>query len=508
MERLLLEAERPVNLNEVRNLRHLIAQTIQAEVSCPSINQQILLCLSEAATNLAQHATPEATRMIVRFYHNHSGWWLKLLDNGSSWNPVEHSPANTLTNFNDHEQGRGVALLHSQCSRLEYKSGNSESFNQLILFWKRPKLTSRPTILIVEDDNALRRLYQAYLTESFNVKTAADGPEALKQLKHNTIDLILSDIRMPQMTGLTLREHLSQHRNTNLIPFIFLTGADNTNIQHQAMSLGIDDYLVKPVDKNKLIHTIFRILGRSQQIYRQLTNRINQRISSALTPKLPKQSHGWRIQVGSRNTGIGGGDLLLHQNNQQGLLIVLADIMGHDDSAKFFSYAYGGYLRGLMHTTNDLSPADLLERLSTIALQDELFSQITLTSCVATLCPEGNLSLATAGHPPPLRLSDNGAEPINSSGILPGLLADTHYENTSLTISTGERVAFYTDGLFESADNENLRQQLEDQIINILLKTRHLPINQSLSQTMAVFDQLAGPTPKDDALLLLAEPAY
>ena len=67
----------------------------------------------------------------------------------------------------------------------------------------------------------------------------------------------------------------------------------------------------------------------------------------------------------SRHTGRGGGDLLLHQSGNDRFQLMLADIMGHDDSAKFFAHAYGGYLRSMMHAIGtDDDPAQLLEQLS------------------------------------------------------------------------------------------------------------------------------------------------
>jgi DNA-binding response OmpR family regulator/anti-sigma regulatory factor (Ser/Thr protein kinase) len=507
MDRLLLETQKPVTLEAGRELRHLLKQVVQAAVPDHSVRLRILLCLSEAVTNLALHADPKANRITMRFGRDSRGWWLEILDDGAPWDPTEHEQADVLTNFELTENGRGTALLRAQCDQMEYNSDNDNELNRLRLLWLLPKQHQRPTILVVEDDNSLRRIYAIYLAEDFEVQTASNGHEALEQLNANKIDLVLSDINMPEMSGLSLREELNQTHGTDIIPFIFLTALDTTSMQERAADLGIDDYLVKPVDKAQLIHTIDRVLGRSRQIYQQLTDRIDKRITSALTPKLPDTSHGWRLRVASRHTGIGGGDLLLHRNSEQQLMLALIDIMGHDDSAKFFAYAYGGYLRGLMHTSEeDESPSRLLERLSECALKDGLLSQTTLTSCVASLSTGGRITLASAGHPTPIRLSKAGAVPVSVGGMLPGLLTNTTYQAKTLQLASGERIALYTDGLFESAADNKARKELESGITKILTDTINTPIEQSLQQTMSVFDELAGTPPKDDALLLLMEP--
>jgi len=506
MDRLLLNTQKPATLDAVRELRHLLEQGVQAAVPDPSVRYRILLCLSEAVTNLAVHAQPKANQITLRFGRNSDGWWLEILDDGDPWDPTENEQTNILSHFEWTEHGRGTALLHSQCDQMAYNAGDGIELNRLRLTWLQPQRHQRSTILIVEDDNTLRRLYAAYLVGNFEVQTASNGHEALEQLSTHKIDLVLSDINMPQMTGLSLRKELKQMRGTDIIPFIFLTAFDNTRIQAHAAGLGIDDYLLKPVDKTALILTIERVLGRSRQIYQQLTDRIDKSITSALIPKLPDTSHGWRLCIASRNTGIGGGDLLLQKNSKEQLTLVLIDIMGHDDSAKFFAYAYGGYLRGLMHSSAaDISPSQLLEKLSESARQDELLSQVTLTSCVAALSFDGKLTLASAGHPPPLRINQNGTEAIPVGGVLPGLLPATTYHAKTLQLAHGERIALYTDGLFESAENNNARKELELHITRTLTDTLSDPIEQSLEQAMHIFDELAGTPPTDDALLLLLE---
>jgi serine phosphatase RsbU (regulator of sigma subunit) len=291
-----------------------------------------------------------------------------------------------------------------------------------------------------------------------------------------------------------------------LVPFIFLTATDDINLQEQAARLGVDDYLVKPVDKTKLLSSVQRVLERSRQIYRHLTERIEHRIASALAPSIPANAHGWRLCVANRHTGIGGGDLLLHQSTAEQLRLVLTDIMGHDVSAKFFSHAYGGYLRGLMHAqTGTLCPGTLLEQLSQCALQDALFSQVTLTCCAATLCANGEIHLSSAGHPAPLRISAAGVTAIKLQGMLPGLLPHTKYQTVSLKLAAGERIALYTDGLFESAPSDTGRTALETSINGALTQTLCEPAEQALKKVMTIFDAQAGTPPRDDVTLLLLE---
>ena len=91
---------------------------------------------------------------------------------------------------------------------MEYQAGDTTKPNRLRLAWSAPKRNKRPTVLIAEDDNALRRLYAAYLADTFKVQTASNGHKALQQLNTGGIDLVLSDIRMPRISDNNRRHGL------------------------------------------------------------------------------------------------------------------------------------------------------------------------------------------------------------------------------------------------------------------------------------------------------------
>jgi len=443
----------------------------------------------------------------MRFDKQSDGWQLTIFDDSAPWDPTEHLNDDLLTEFSDIETGRGVALLHAQCDTMSYRARLQDEPNQLTLFWARPQEQKKQTILIVEDNNSLRLLYQAYLNKKYEIVTASNGYEALEKLDTHQVDLVLSDIKMPQMNGLSLRKKINQKNASALTPFVFLTGHDDEIIQDQAAELGIDDYLIKPVNKAQLMMVIQRILGRSKQVYQQLTTRIDKQISDSLKATIPEVCHGWKLQVASRNTGSGGGDLLLHHHFNDKTQLLLTDIMGHDDSAKFFSHAYGGYLHGLMQSMPDNQPpAYILEQLSNATLSDKVLSQVTLTCCSLQLSTAGKIVIASAGHPAPLLIAAQQVSKINTSGILLGLLENSHYENTELMIKPDQRIALFTDGLFESANDNQARNELQEKITNALQATLSIPIDEALKQVMTLFDELTESQPSDDTILLLLEP--
>lgn len=113
------------------------------------------------------------------------------------------------------------------------------------------------TILVVEDEKDLRLNLQEMLEgEGFSILTAVNGVEALELTASLEPDLILSDIRMPEMDGLELLKRLQQKPETASIPFIFLTAKVELQDLREGMVLGADDYLMKPFKIDDLVKAV------------------------------------------------------------------------------------------------------------------------------------------------------------------------------------------------------------------------------------------------------------
>jgi putative two-component system response regulator len=123
------------------------------------------------------------------------------------------------------------------------------------------------TLLIVEDHDILREGLQLLLeTEGYYIVAAMHGQDALRQMENITPDLILSDISMPEMDGYTFYEAVRARPEWVAIPFIFLTAHGDRNDVFTSRKLGVEDYLVKPIQRHELITTIRSRLERSQQL--------------------------------------------------------------------------------------------------------------------------------------------------------------------------------------------------------------------------------------------------
>lgn len=117
-------------------------------------------------------------------------------------------------------------------------------------------------ILVVEDDENLQLLYCSVLEHAgFSVVMAKNGKEALAQLENVSVQLIITDIMMPEMDGYELLEYLRESKIE--IPILMITAKANFEDKKRGFHLGTDDYMTKPVDVNEMILRVEALLRRA-----------------------------------------------------------------------------------------------------------------------------------------------------------------------------------------------------------------------------------------------------
>jgi signal transduction histidine kinase/DNA-binding response OmpR family regulator len=109
------------------------------------------------------------------------------------------------------------------------------------------QVEDQPVILVVEDDHSLLEFISKSLkTEGYNYLCAANGKEALKLLETNAVELIVSDVMMPEMDGIEFCRHVKGNINYSHIPLILLTAKGNTDAEIAGIENGADAYIIKP----------------------------------------------------------------------------------------------------------------------------------------------------------------------------------------------------------------------------------------------------------------------
>lgn len=120
-------------------------------------------------------------------------------------------------------------------------------------------------ILVVEDNKNLRKLMTTYLkNNSYETLEAEDGLEALDVIDKNHVDLIISDIMMPNMDGYELAKEL---REANyMVPILMVTAKETLDDKKKGFLSGVDDYMVKPVDMDEMVLRVGVLLRRANII--------------------------------------------------------------------------------------------------------------------------------------------------------------------------------------------------------------------------------------------------
>ena len=123
------------------------------------------------------------------------------------------------------------------------------------------------TVLVVDDEQAIADIIKFNLErEGYEVLTAKDGRDALNTLKENSVNLVLLDVMMPEMDGMTLCSKVKQNINTNHIPVILLTAKSREEDNLEGLSIGADAYITKPFSIEILRQSTFNLIKSRERL--------------------------------------------------------------------------------------------------------------------------------------------------------------------------------------------------------------------------------------------------
>ena len=122
------------------------------------------------------------------------------------------------------------------------------------------------TLLLVEDNVEMRNYERKQLLKDYNILTAGDGEEALQVLADHTIHLVVSDIMMEPMDGMTLLKNIKQSAAFSHIPVVLLTAVTSDSAKLEGMENGADAYIVKPFSINYLAETVATLLRQREDV--------------------------------------------------------------------------------------------------------------------------------------------------------------------------------------------------------------------------------------------------
>ncbi len=379
-------------------------------------------------------------------------------------------------------------------------------------------LQRRYKILVVDDEPdleplLLQRMRRAIRAGRYEFVFAGNGLEALQRLDQDEeIDMVLSDINMPQMDGLTLLDQIPDV-NPNIRSVIISAYGDMKNIR-TAMNRGAFDFVTKPIDFKDLQVTIDRTLIHVEELRDALMARdklvtlqneldVASNIQQSILPtELPREVdyQMFGSMKSARNVGGDFFDVVRLPDRRVGLAI--ADVSDKGVPAALFMMSTRTLLKGA--AIGAINPGDVMETVNQLLCEDNEAAMF-VTLLYAVYDPEtGRLTYANGGHNPPLIVhADNTSTLLPSTeGLALGLLPDYEYQQNTVTVEPGETLVLYTDGVTEAmnADEEEFGV---DRLQDILAGSHPHEAHAITQLIFDAVDEFAGDTPQSDDVTCL-----
>jgi sigma-B regulation protein RsbU (phosphoserine phosphatase) len=376
-------------------------------------------------------------------------------------------------------------------------------------------------ILLVDDEPDFELLVRKQLRKhiqagEFEFVFANSGVDALKKLEADaTIDLVMTDINMPEMDGLTLLGKLNESK-TLLRAVIVSAYGDMANIR-TAMNRGAFDFLTKPIDFQDLEITIRRTIQELANLKDAARNRdkllslekelnIAREIQQSILPRdfsLLSDRAQFAIHAEMQPAREVGGDFydffLIDPNR---VAFVIGDVSGKGVPAAIFM----AMTRALLKSTamKGISPSACLQDINNALFRDNGRSMFVSVLYGVLNIQTGEMTYCNAGHNPPMMMIGGNVEPLEKvGGIVCGAIFDSTYDEKKIKLHQGDMLFLYTDGVTEAMDSgENLFT--EPRLIEILQATKASSPPALIEEVFQAVKTFAGDAPQADDITALA----
>lgn len=499
----LFDQQRPATVEDVAWLRKAIRRELRNLRMQPDLIDDVQLAIAELATNAVVHAARPPSMIAIRLDLIGASLRIEISDDGA---PFAHfadkwDAASRKDFVASGTSGLGLALAYAALRSVTYTAGENGAPNRFI-GW-RPLQRQRPTILVVDDDATLLRLYTAVLKGRYRVLAAQSVETALAIAQSATVDLILSDYHLGEQVGIQLLKELERDSGRLPVPVIMLSSDPNVTTRVSADAFGIEMFLDKPVKPAQLVSAVERAMVRSSRrlasLFRYFAANVDRLFAQPGDDELRQIGVEWRAAAATA----GGGDFVLHLKQPGRDRIVLVDVMGHGLKAKAGAISFASLVRathGMLEP--DAGPGQLLDRLSGVLLRDPALCEVFATLAVVDRLDDGSLEISSAAHPPAMLVDATGVRALDIGGPLIGL-SPAPYPSQRVRLSAGERLLLVTDGIepcFLAGGGD-----LPAELVECLKSGLALAMPQAADAAAQWAWTTHGPSPRDDWTLMLLD---
>ncbi|TFW37263.1 response regulator [Pseudomonas putida] len=343
------------------------------------------------------------------------------------------------------------------------------------------------TLLIIDDDDVVRASLAAYLEDSgFSVLQAGNGQQGLQVFEAHQPDLVICDLRMPQMGGLELIRQVSERAPQ--LPVIVVSGAGVMSDAVEALRLGAADYLIKPLeDLAVLEHSVRRALDRSRlvlenQRYRDKLEAANRELEASLHLLQEDQTAGRQVQMNMlpESPWVAGEFAFEHQIipslylsgdfvdyfrvDERRIAFYLADVSGHGASSAFVTVLLKFMTTRLMFELKrsrmrEFKPSEVLSHINRGLINSKLGKHVTMVGGVIDE-ESGLLTYAVGGHLPlPVLYTPEHCRYLEGRGLPVGLFDEATYQDLVVELPPQFSLSLMSDGILDLLPGDTLKDK-------------------------------------------------
>lgn len=382
--------------------------------------------------------------------------------------------------------------------------------------------------ILIADDEELNRQTLSVLLEKtgYEVSSVPDGKTALEEIlisheKRELFDVLLTDVAMPEMSGIELIRELKK-RNMD-IPVVAITAYGDKDMLIELLRSGCSDYIEKPVQPEVVRDRIRKILEtresepqwkNASRVYRTERYRMDDletqvaAAAKAYRNLIHFDDGGYNVRAAffCRSLSTLGGDFARIANTPNGCDILVADVSGHDMGASFHTVLIDSFFQEEAHRADGVAAffASLNEKLLESGKEERMATAICLRLNLETM----EVEAVSAGHPSFLKqdMSGSASTPWNPKGDVLGVFENAEFERGVFPISPGNRLFLYTDGVTNAyrvnADNGEIQRLGNTGLKKLIEKYHVFPIKESVARIGRDVLAFGGYALKDDCLLL------
>ncbi|NVK39361.1 MAG: response regulator [Gammaproteobacteria bacterium] len=343
-------------------------------------------------------------------------------------------------------------------------------------------------VLVIDDEAIVRESIVAYLEDSgFEVIEAENGHEGVACFNSQLPDIVLCDLRMPNMDGLSVLKQINKTHPTT--PFIVVSGAGVMADVVQALRLGASDYLIKPIlDMEVLEHSIVRNLKQRRleeqnTTYRSQLESKNRELESRLEELRLDQQAGREVQkrmLPENQAQMAGVEFNYHiipslylsgdfvdyfPISSDKLVFYIADVSGHGASSAFITVLLKNLTNRLRRnlkrqSTDDLlTPHKVIERINKELVDAKLGKHVSLFWGMIDL-PSSTLSYSVGGQfPMPILSNEFGVHYLEGRSQPAGLFASAQYSTYEIKLGHTFQLMAVSDGILEVLPQATLAEK-------------------------------------------------